>query len=261
VTRGLPYTAFDTDSRDEENRVWSFVFFNLSDFGHWFAQGGNNLPNIYGPILLCLGPTVICQAVDVSIALKSAGAKGFDRIAEGIGANDVPRLFKDADSPLVRFPDSLQKEFDCPKAQSPEMSCSFREELAPLSYLTRIIVDPYSFNGNSLVEIVHQDVKDHNGSWCVLERRCADGCEARYQIIQDAITMGVRTAPDLAKRIPDESSLVGWRNQIVSNLSFQFRRYATYLFEGTIRHCVKGCDHGSHGLPPVAGRTVSLPRR
>ena len=239
ATRGLPYTTFDTDGRDQENGVWDFVFFNLSDFGYWFAQGKNTVPNPFGPVLLGFDPAVLCQAVDVSIALRSAGAKGFDRIAEGIGANDVPRLFKESDSSLVLFADALQKEFSFPEAQSPEMSCFFREELAPLSYITRVIADPYSLDGASLVGIVRQDVSDRDGSWRVLERRCAEGCAARYQILLDAITAGVRTASSLATRIPDGSPMAGWRDQIVSskNLSFQFERYATYLFEGTIRHC------------------------
>ncbi len=263
TTQGLPYTTFDTDSRDQENGVWDFVFFNLSDFGYWFAQGKNTVPNPFGPVLLGFDPTVICQAVDVSIALRSAGAQGFDRIAEGIGANDVPRLFKGADNSLVLFADALQKEFNCPQAQSPEMSCCFREKLASLSHLAYIRVDPYTFPMGTLTDIVSQVVREAGKSLRVFKRKCLGGCETRYQILLDVIGNGVRTANDLAGAIPDGSPLAGWRDQIVSNkgLSFQFKRYATYLFEGTIRDCVKERDYGSRGLPAVADRTVGLPRR
>jgi hypothetical protein len=261
ATRALPYTAFDMDARDRENGVWSLVFFNLSDFGYWFSQGKNTVPNPYGPVLLGFDPTVICQAVDVAIALKSAAAKGFDRITEGINANDLPRLFTGADGSRIRFNGDLGEEFDVPEARPPEMSCSFHDELAPLSHLVYIRVDPYTFSTGTLPDIVRRTVEEHHGSWRVFERSCSDGCETRYQILLDTIIKGVRTPRDLARAIPEGSPLASWRDQIVSgrNLPSQFKRYATYFFEGTIRHCVKGRDHGALGLSPGTGRIVSLP--
>jgi hypothetical protein len=236
ATKALPYTTFDTDDRDHENSVWRLVFFNLSDFGYGFAQGGNNLPNIYGPILLCLDPQVMCKATDVSIALRSAGAKNFDRIGEGISADDVPRLFKGADSQRVKFAQALREEFGSPKAQSPEMSCSFQDELAPLSHLAYIRVDPYSFSGETLLDAVRRVIGEHNASWCVYKRSCADGCEARYGTLLNLILSGIKSAHGLKLAISDGSPLSNWRDAVLGNgtLPFQFERYVKYLSEGTL---------------------------
>jgi hypothetical protein len=236
TTRGLPYTIFDTDDRDRENAVWRLVFFNLSDFGHWFARRKNTIPNPFGPVLLCFDPAVICQAADLSITLRSAGAGGFDRIAEGIDIGDIPRLFIDAESPHVRFGDSLRAEFGRSEAQSPEMSLSFPRELAPLSYLIYIIVDPYVFPNGWLTEIGRQIIEAQGASFRVFKRWCANGCETRYQVLLDAILSGVRAAPELRDAIPDASPMADWRDAILRSrdLSFQFGRYARYFFEGTV---------------------------
>lgn len=236
MERRLPYTAFDTDRRDSENRVWRLVFFNLSDFGYWFAQGKNNMPNPFGPILLCFDPRVICQADNISITLRSAGGMNFDRIAEGLDANDVARLFTDADSPRVRFAECLQEEFRRPEARSPEMSCSFVEELAPLSHLVHIRVDPYVFPEGSLTDIVYQIVRAQGTSIRVSERCGTDGYKVRYRVLLDAILSGVRKAPELRNTIPDGPPMSSWRDAVLrsAHLSFQFERYARYLAEGTL---------------------------
>jgi hypothetical protein len=238
--KGLPYSAFDTDGTDQSNGVWKLVFFNLSDFGHWFAAGKNVVPNPFGPVLLCFDPVVVRQAADVSITLRSAGGKGFDRIAQGIEANDVPRLFTDANSRYIRFADALREEFKYPAAQSPEMSCSFRGEMAPLSHLAYVIVDPYRFTVDSLPDIVRRNVERYTRSCRVFKRSCANGYEARYQVLLDAILSGVRHAPELRDAIPDDSPMSDWRDAILqsTDLSFQFGRYARYLSEGTVDQCV-----------------------
>lgn len=241
ATSELPYTAFDTDRKDQQSGVWRLVFFNLSDFGHWFAAGKNVVPNAFGPVLLCFDPMVIRQAADVSVTLRSAGGRGFDRTAEGINGDDVPRLFIDTESRHVRFSDSLRAEFRCPEAQSPEMNISFRDEVALLSHLAYIVVDPYGFATGSLPEVVREVVEGHGRSWRVFKRWCADGCEARYQVLLNAILSGVRHACELTAFIPDGSPMSGWRDAILSsaNLSFQFGRYAGYLLEGTISQYVQ----------------------
>ncbi len=240
ATKGLPYTTFDTDKKDRQNGVWRLVFFNLSDFGCWFARGGKNLPNIYGPILLCFDPKVMCEAIDVSITLRSAGGKNFDRVTEGIGSTEVPRLFTDPDSQYARFSDTLKKEFSCAQAGSPEMSCSFHVELAHLAHLADITVDPYGFPEGSLPDMVGQAVDEHSVSCRVSRRRCTNGYETRYQVLLDTVLSGVRTASELRDAIPDGSAMSGWRDAILrsQDLSFQFGRFARYLFEGTVRQCL-----------------------
>ncbi len=238
-TKGLTYTLFDSDNQDRKNGVWNLVFFNLADFGHWFAQGKNTVPNPFGPILLCFDPEVITQAVDVSISLRSAGARDFDRIAEDISADAVPRLFRDAESRHIRFADALREESGCAEAQSPEISCSFRDELAPLSHLAYVIVDEYTFPRGPLVDIVRQRA-ELRGASRVFQRWCANGHEARYQILLGAILSGARTASELTAVIPDDSPLSNWRDAVLRSapLSFQFGRYARYLYEGTVKHCI-----------------------
>jgi hypothetical protein len=237
-TKGLRYTAFDTDDSDRGNGVWKLVFFNLSDFGHWFAQGKSTVPNPFGPILLCFDPGIIRQAVDVSIALRSAGARDFDRVGEGIGVEDVPHLFKDADSQHVCFAQALREKFGCQKAQSPEISCSFRDELAPFSHLAYIIVDPYSFPSGTLLDTVCGVISEYNGPRRVFMRLCADGCEARYAILLNLIRSGIQRASDLKVAIPDSSLLSAWRGAVLakSHLTFQFGRYVRYLSEGTLSY-------------------------
>jgi hypothetical protein len=200
------------------------------------GQGRNNLPNIYGPILLCFDPQVICEATDVSISLKSAGALGFDRVTEGIHVDDVPRLFTNPDSRNIRFADSLRKEFNYPDAQDPEMSCCFRDELVPLSNLVYICVDPYAFLDGFLPSIVRQNFEETGNTSRIFKRKCQDEYEMRYQVLLDAILSGVRTASELRRVIPDGSTMSNWRDTILqsSNLSVQFGRYARYLYEGTV---------------------------
>jgi hypothetical protein len=233
--KNLTYTSFDTDERDKQNGVNNLVFFNLSDFGHWFAKGKNTIPNIYGPILLCFDPNVICSAINVSITLRSAGAHDYDRIEEGISANDVPRLFVDQKRRYIRFKKELRKEFSCSNARSPEMSCLFKDELAQLTHIDYIIVDPYNLETSSLEERVHLLIQEQNLS-CHVKKRYANGYMERYQILLNAIISGVRSAKELRVAIPDNSPLSGWRNSVLSSkdLSFQFGRYAKYLIEGTV---------------------------
>ncbi|MBN1805564.1 MAG: hypothetical protein JW837_09950 [Sedimentisphaerales bacterium] len=234
--KNLTYTSFDTDERDKQNSVNNLVFFNLSDFGHWFAKGKNTIPNIYGPILLCFDPNVIRSAINVSITLRSAGACDFDRIAEGISANNVPKLFVDSKRNYIRFKNDLRKEFGCLNAQSPEISCVFKDELAHLMHLTYIIVDPYNLDKGSLENTVCQLVQERN-LLCNVQKRYADGYKERYHILFNAINnLGVRSAQELRNVIPNNSPLSDWCDSVMSsqNLSFQFRRYARYLIEGTV---------------------------
>ncbi len=91
---GLPFTSFDTDDVDQTNGVWEKVFFNFSDFGSGFANDGSGTPSPYGPICLVLEPSVLKQATDVSVTLRSSSATGFDREQEGLSLDDLPKIFE-----------------------------------------------------------------------------------------------------------------------------------------------------------------------
>ena len=234
----LPYTAFDTDGRDVDNGVWRMVFFNLSDFGSGFAKGGNNLPNIYGPILLCFDPKVLEHANDISITLWSAGASDFNRELNGISAEDVPRLFTDSDSPYVQFQDKLRREFNNERAKSPEMNCSFDNELAVMDYLAYIRVDPYRTDTCYLPDVVREIVAQYGLSCRVFERDCLDPRTSRYRILWDAITQSASSGGDVLATIGQDPLMSAWAERVRTTLSFQFGRYAKYLLDGTVSECL-----------------------
>lgn len=238
ASKDLSYTVFDTDPGDQRKGTWKLVFFNLSDFGGYFARGRNSVPNPYGPILLCFDPKVLESANDISVTLWSAGASDFDREADGIPIGDMSRLFTDSSSGHVRFPDKLRNEFDNPRVQSPEVSCSFDDELAPMNHLAYVRVDPYSFDRRCLPDVVRDMVGQHNQSCRVYAR---DRCDvSRYQILWDAITQSGASSDDVLAAIAEDSRLSTWARNIQSRpgLSFQFKRYARYLRDGTLRECL-----------------------
>jgi hypothetical protein len=240
ASKNLPYTPFDTDRGDQQKGTWKLVFFNLSDFGHWFAKGKNTVPNPYGPILLCFDPRVIEHANDISITLWSAGASDFDRELNGIAAEDLPRLFVDSDSPYVRFQDKLRCEFDNQEAESPEMNCSFDNELAVMDYLAYIRVDPYSSDTCCLPDVVREVVTQHDLSCRVFGRDCLAGHISRYRILWDAITRSASSRGDILATVGENSTLSAWADHVRSQpkLFYQFRRYAKYLLDGTASECL-----------------------
>jgi len=239
ASKCLPFTPFDTDAGDQSRGVWNLVFFNLSDFGYWFAQEKDTLPNPFGPILLCFNPEVLEHANDISIALRSAGASDFDRQGEGISAEDVPRLFTDCDRPYVLFSDRLRDEFGDPRAQSPEISCSFDRELGVIDHLAYIRVDPYNSDNYSLLDAARQMVSPYSLSHRVYPRDCSGDQISRYRALWDAITRSACNGGDVLATIAEDPVLSAWAHHICSqDLSYQLKRYATYLFDGTVSECL-----------------------
>jgi hypothetical protein len=239
ASNDLPYTPFDTDDGDQRKGVWNLVFFNLSDFGFWFASGKNNLPNPYGPILLCFDPSLIERADDISITLRSAGANDFDREAEGISAEDVPRLFTDSEGSYVRFDEDLRREFGNQKAKSPEMSCSFDAELAVSDYLCYIRVDPYSFDTGHLPQTVRDMLGQYGLSCQVFGRECPGDDTSKYRVLWEAITRSASSGGDVLAIIAEDPLMSTWAEHIRSqDLCYQFRRYAKYLLDGTVSECL-----------------------
>ena len=238
-SNALPYTPFETDVGDQRNGVWNLVFFNLSDFGYWFARGSYNLPNPYGPILLCFDPGVMRHASDISITLRSAGAIDFDREGEGISPEDIPRLFTDSEGSYVRFDRDLRSEFGDPRAKSPEMSCSFDTELAATDYLRYIRVDPYRFAAGHLPDIVESILGQHSLSRPVFGRECRDNDTSRYGALWEAITRSASSGGDVLATIAEDPLMSTWAEHVRSHdLRYQFLRYATYLREGTVSECL-----------------------
>lgn len=236
------YTAFQTDNIDRENEVWDKVFVNLLDFGAIFAKGANNIPNPYGPILFQVRPAALCQAIDMAVCLWSAGAKGFQREREALKIDEIDRLFvypSQAPYPqktFVKFRDDLKREFRREKVQDPETSCTYRNGLLPLEYVSVVWVDPYMLLNRPLYEWVNDVKKEFNTQFPVHNRRCTS--EARERLYDEIARVVIERTPSLSE-ISRSTSVSGalreWAGQLIkADLEWQFRRFAQYLREGTL---------------------------
>ena len=108
-----------------------------------------------------------------------------------------------------------------------------------MDYLMYIRVDPYSFDTHYLPDIVRQIVTQCGQSYQVFPRDCCDEHISRYRILWDAITRNASSGGDVLTTIGEDSSLSNWADHIrQSNLSYQFERYARYIFDGTVSACL-----------------------
>jgi len=234
------YTRFETDHLDQVNKVWDKVFFNLSDFGKTFSDGGRGVPNPYGPILLRISPSALNNSEDVAICLRSAGAVGFDRYRESIRSiEDVGRLFTSKLSGhrdrlnWVKFSTELQTEFNYPKAASPEISCSVGSGIIPISFVDELLVDPYVIAGSSLTKNVNDVVSKSSIRVPVHTRKSKIGATAYRLLGEFVLGEGLTLIEFLEDK--GSSELKNWATKIADiNLAYQFDRYAKYLREGTI---------------------------
>ncbi len=231
---GIVFTPFATDEIDHTNQVWDKVFFNLSDFSYWFAQGKNSLPNPYGPITLVFNPSVLTQATDVSITLRSAGAAGFDRVGESISLDDFSRLFVDGTGSkrLIKFRPDLEKTFPGKTVTSPEMNCTYPNQIASLEHLRFVLVDNYPRLADTVRQVFGQNMILKK----VLERYATPGRKQAYRLLWENIAQGCDTIQALRMRQGTNAELGAWCDAVLiwDPDSFQFRRYAQYLRSGTI---------------------------
>ena len=145
----LPFTPFETDSVDKTNGVWDKVFGNLKEFGEIFASGMPWPPTVYGPIQLQLSPSVLLEASDVAICLRSAGGEGFNRESEALTIDEIDRVFyhsRNAPFPksiMVKSQRLLGEEFGKIKPQSPEISCSVSDQVLSAKHIKVVLVDPW----------------------------------------------------------------------------------------------------------------------
>jgi hypothetical protein len=252
-TERLPYTAFETDEIDQQNRVWDMVFGNLSDFGYAFANGNWRentapIPTVYGPILLITSPDIFREANDVAICLRSAGGRAFNRERESRGIGEVERIFTHSieSAPTIyarayiKYSNDLRKEFNDNNAMSPEISCIVDNQRLSLNYIERIIVDRYHIEGQPLREHVLRLAMGEliQPIW---ERRPYK--DERIVIINEVISLIRNEVPSLNNLI--ENQLLSdytrdWANRIrLSGNEYQYLRYARYLREGTLLHILE----------------------
>jgi hypothetical protein len=237
------FTAFTTDEVDRVNGVWDKVFVNLADFGKSFASGYGATPNTYGPILLVINPVALIEAQDVSVTLRSAGARDFNREKESLSSIDeIDRLFAypidnaSHTTAYVKFKEALQKDFHFVMATNPEINCSFPDETLSLKYVQSVIVDPYNFEGTVLQNMVYHLTKSH-GNRCEIKRRYCK-CPSRTSLYNEILGIVSGDVPSFQQILSSENATTEMRHWIEQmqgfNLEYQFYRFAKYLSEGTL---------------------------
>jgi hypothetical protein len=245
-TKRLPFTAFETDTIDRENNVWDKVFVNLADFGYFFTRiNVKSVPNPYGPILFAIDPSVLLQAFDIAICFRSAGAQGFDREREALNTlEEIDRLFvhpsnlSGSKSSYIKHRDQLVTEFGNPNARSPEVSCSVPNNLLPIQYVQFVRVDPYIVNGQPLRDWINRIKRKHGVQFPIYERDRFQDSSRKFLYNEIAERIGEKI-PSLYTLVHDSTCsqpLQKWAKQISDgDLEWQFKRYATYLRDGTLK--------------------------
>ncbi len=237
------FTSFQTDAEDRANRVWDKVFVNLTDFGSLFARGAKNVPNPYGPILFKMRPSALLEAADVAVCLWSAGAKGFNRDREALKTlEEVNRLFIYSsnygapESIYIKYRTQLAQEFGKQRAQDPEISCTVPNEVLSTQHVSFVGVDPYVVNNQKLLDRVNAITRRYNMQFPVYERSHFPERTRRnfYNEIADRIGKEIPTLSALASDNTCSQPLQDWAEQIYQ-LEWQFQRYVTYLYDGTLK--------------------------
>ena len=237
---GARYTPMDTDRIDKVNRVWDKVFVNLVDFGRIFALGGRHTPTCYGPISFQLVPAALLEAEDVAICLRSAGVMGFDRRRESLtDVSQVDRLFRyPAGSPFPRSielkdVDSLKSEFG--QSSWPELSCTVTSGRLNLSHTVVVWVDPYSVDGEALVDRVRGLANQHGLDRPVVERSCRQERRPLYNELAHFALKGVHKLNAILELPEISDELRAYLGELQARgLSYQLPRYLGYLRSGTL---------------------------
>lgn len=235
--------------------VWEKVFFNLEDFGCWFADGKRAVPNPYGPIQMRICPETIYHAEDVAVSLTSAGGQDFDRSDDSLSLEEILRLYprprekrvvdRDAyELLLTQRDDGLYRR----PAGNPEMSCNVPDGLMPLKYVHGFVVDPICVSGAKIVDLVRDWSIRYGISAQIVERTCAAERKGLYQELVDILSkkglwgLGDRPSHTLAEGASEE--LVQWASGIRERgLDWQLGRYCNYMLSGTIEKISAGQSH------------------
>lgn len=243
--RELPFTPFETDTIDKENGVWDKVFGNLTEFGEIFAGGKFWPPTVYGPIQLQLNPSALLEASDVAVCLRSAGAEGFSREAEGLTVNEIDRVFyypRNASFPRsirVKSQRLLAEEFGKTKPQSPEISCSVPNSVLSAEHILVAWIDPYVLNGQRLLDRVSNVIKNRQEfNFRIISRSCKEKSRIHlYNEIAECIREEIPSLYDLSQDSTLSSTLREYAKQVLQNSEAvrQFNRYIKYLMHGTLR--------------------------
>jgi hypothetical protein len=241
-SKQVKFTKFQTDAIDRKNSVWDKVFVNLADFGESFARGDKSVPNPYGPILFQILPSALLETSDVAVCLRSAGAQGFNREKESLTTvKEIDRLFLHPNNVLsspkrrmIKFGDKLRAEFENPNAQTPEISCTVLSGVVSMQRVKFVRVDPYVVNNQKLRNWADRIKQEYSVQFPIYERnRFQNSRGLLYNQIAERIGEGF---PSLSAIVQDSTCsplLREWAEQI-TDLDWQFQRYAKYLRDGTL---------------------------
>ena len=236
----LPFTPFETDASDRERGLWHHVFVNLDDFGRGYAAGHPAVPNPYGPILLVVRAEALFAAEDVAVCLRSAGELDYDRQREALTSTaEVERLFKYSRaegrprSSYVKGRAELERDF--PGARGPEVSCTVPGQQLSLEHVTLARVDPYALRGTQLKHVVDRIAGDHGVGFQAYLRDCLPERAAVLNELAEIVVPQVPVLGTLARATELSEELRTWADELRRRgLEWQFRRFATYLREGTV---------------------------
>ena len=192
-----------------------------------------------------LNPSVLLEASDVAVCLRSAGAEGFNRESEALTIDEIDRVFyypRNASFPQsteVKSQGLLAKEFRKIKPQSPEISCSVSNQVLSAKYIIVAWVDPYVLNGQRLLDRVSNVVKNRQElNFHIHQRYCREKSRIHlYNEIAECIREEIPSLYDLVQDSMLSSTLREYAQQVLRNSESerQFNRYVKYLLHGTLR--------------------------
>lgn len=244
--RRLRFTGFASDQRDKEKQVWNKVFLNLQDYGKLFDHGQVAVPNPYGPILIRLAPEVLGWAENVAVCMRSAGGKGFHRKSEALTLAETELVFQSPASAKIKPRWDLREEFE--NARSPELSCQVRGQVLPFvgpdgCLVEEIKVDPCDTGHARLDEAVCELFGQFDIDAPLVVRMGKKGYRAHYRNVVKGLRAVRRTHSDRdidaalsSLTVSEDDRTRRWARKVQSTpkIRRQFKRFASYLVEGTL---------------------------
>lgn len=239
MNSNLEFTVFDTDRVDRKNQVWDKVFGNFSDFGQQFTkQKSKSQPNPYGPIQIVLKPNALRTVSDLSVTLRSAGARDFDRnkeclkntqefemIFQYVNVEQAPNANQHKN---IAFADELNSRFGRDNCFSPEFNCATNSELLSFDDVAYIVVDACLYKGRDLVSEVEAIINKK-----VFPRNYT--CPEKKSLILELSALSVTR--DCTKKALLAGGFASEKLKIwVSDRNeFHYNRFISYLASGTTR--------------------------
>lgn len=239
LSSNLAFTVFDTDKIDKENKVWDKVFGNFSDFGREFTkQRSKSQPNPYGPIQIVFRPNALRSATDLSITLRSAGARDFDRDKECLkDAQEVEKIFQYADASQaqnssqkknIAFSDELNSRFNRDNSTSPEFNCATDNELLNFDDVIYIVVDACLYKGRDLAE----EIGKLTGKRVIARDYY---CPEKESIIRELSTLSATNDCTQRSLVAGSFASEKLKTWVGERNEFHYNRFIRYLTNGTTR--------------------------